>query len=241
MDTFYEILKIAWVIPEGGLDPDALLAIEDGSVEVLEDESARIGDAPPEGFSDEAEQGEEEAVQEDDPPVEPALSEPGPSQVVAAEPDSVEPVPDVPSDPYMEKAVALLKLRTPKLDEGQDSQVVRASSTEFSTASPAVSAATDSKPPPITPKKLFQEEPSLVLTPDDMSMALARKRQQLRPKLYQLAVRLGSRPSRSVAPFRAELIRRLEAQEAADKAKSTWTDEALTFLDFVVWLRRFEN
>ena len=172
MDAFYEILKIAWVVPEGGLSEEALLAIEDGSVEAFEDGSGEIGDAPQKGFSDEAEQGEEEAMQEDDPPVEPAAV-------------PAEPVPSLklPSDPYMEKAASLMKLRSPRLDENQDSQMVRASSEECMTATPD-SAVAPGNMVPITPKKLFQEEDKLVLTTDDMSIARARMREQLRQKLF---------------------------------------------------------
>ena len=172
MDAFYEILKIAWVVPEGGLSEEALLAIEDGSVEAFEDGSGEIGDAPQKGFSDEAEHGEEEAMQEDDPPVEPAA--------VPAEPV---PSPKLPSDPYMEKAASLMKLRSPRLDENQDSQMLRASSEECMTATPD-SAVAPGNMVPITPKKLFQEEDKLVLTTDDMSIALARMREQLRQKLF---------------------------------------------------------
>ncbi|CAE7439833.1 HERC1 [Symbiodinium sp. CCMP2592] len=164
LDTFYEILKIAWVIPEGGLSEEALLAIEDGPVEIPE---------------------------ENDPPVEPAAEPvplpaepvPLPAEPVPLPAEPV-PLPDLPSDPYMEKAASFLKLRSPRLQEDQDSQMLRASSDECITASPA-SVLSPTEPPPITPKKLFQEEEKLVLTSDDISIARARIREQLRPKLHQ--------------------------------------------------------
>ena len=213
MDAFYEILKIAWVVPEGGLSEEALLAIEDGSVEAFEDGSGEIGDAPQKGFSDEAEHGEEEAMQEDDPPVEPAA--------VPAEPV---PSPKLPSDPYMEKAASLMKLRSPRLDENQDSQMLRASSEECMTATPD-SAVAPGNMVPITPKKLFQEEDKLVLTTDDMSIALARMREQLRQKLFnELEVFLGLLGLGSVIryiPGRAELVRRLQASEKAPQTKGS--------------------
>ncbi|CAE7234818.1 unnamed protein product [Symbiodinium necroappetens] len=179
LDEFYNILKIAWVIPEGGLGESELLAIEDGLVEVPDDDDAE----GPEPADDHLgmEEGEEEAVEADDPMVEP-------------------------SDPYLEKARALLP-KSPQLEIHEDAQVVKASSAEsleattppkapttppkapstppkpLSMAATAPTASADPVPAltrrqhVCTPKKLFQEEPS---PNSDVAAAREIMRQRLR-------------------------------------------------------------
>ena len=177
LDEFYKILRLAWTIPEAGLPDNELLAIEDGPLEVPEDDDAADGLEPardPEPAHDDVdmEAGEEEAGEVDDPTVEP-------------------------SDPYVEKATAVLP-KSPQLDVHEDSQVVKASSAEsLGAATPPKAPTTPPKPPttaagapnPVlpltrrqhvcTPKKLFQEEPSP--TPD-----LAAAREIMRKQLRQI-------------------------------------------------------
>ena len=165
MDEFYNILRIAWVIPEGGLDDDAMLAIEDGAVDDVRDVGLLdVADfpVPEEGIDGEAwhQEGEEEAELGDDPHVEPPLNK----------------------DPYEVKAESLLKLRPPNLDEQEDAQIERASSAESLQTPPRKDApALVRRPHVVTPKKLFQElEPAGHSDLNDLASARELMRQQLR-------------------------------------------------------------
>ena len=161
LDKFYEILRNAWLIPEGGLDSDAMLAIEDGPVDdVHDDEMLEVAEflPPAEGIDGEAwlEEGEEEADVVDDPQVEPSAK-----------------------DPYELKAESLLKLRPSTLDEREDAQLERASSAESLATPPREhTPALVRRPHVVTPKKLFEElEPA---PHPDLASARELMRQQLR-------------------------------------------------------------
>ena len=140
------------------MDDESLLMIEDGDVDDVGDEPASFPEPANEGISADAwhEEGEEEAGMVDDPPLEPSGT-----------------------DPYQLKAESVSKLRSPRLDEKEDSQVMKASSAESLPETPPrkeVPALTR-RPHVITPKKLFQEEPA---PPADLSAARELMRQQLR-------------------------------------------------------------
>ena len=152
------------MIPDGGLDEETLLAIEDGPVDLDEEPPAP---APADGGIDGDawhEEGEEEATLEDDVPLEPPAA-----------------------DPYLQKAESLLKLRSPQLDEHEDAQVAKATSAETlpETSPPAEVPALTRRShvfPAITPKKLFAEEESAPPT------GLSAAREQMRAQLRQIRV-----------------------------------------------------
>ena len=154
LDEFYNILKIAWVIPEGGLGESELLAIEDG----LDGDGAE----GPEPADDHLgmEEGEEEAVEADDPMVEP-------------------------SDPYLEKARALLP-KSPQLEIHEDAQVVKASSGESLEATTPPKAPTTPPKAPSTPPKPLSMAATAPTASADPVPALTRRQHVCTPKkLFQ--------------------------------------------------------